>query len=184
MLTMDLTQEQLSAARKIRLIAFDVDGVLTDGRITYTASGEEIKSFNVRDGHAIKLAKRAGLATGIITGRTSSMVEFRARELGMDYLYQGAKDKVQAMDALLEESGLTSEQVAYLGDDIVDIPVIRRAGLGCAVADAPREVKAWTDIVLESAGGDGAARELVVLILMAQDLWEGVLERYIGSDAD
>ncbi len=168
-------------AEEIKLIAFDVDGVLTDGRIGYTSSGEEIKSFNVRDGHAIKLAIRAGLEVALITGRTSPMVEFRAQELGIKHLYQGAGDKISVLEKLLSKLDLAPHQIAYLGDDVVDLQVIIRVGLGCAVADAPEEVRERAAMVIGSRGGEGAARDLIVFILKAQDLWDGLMERYIST---
>ena len=169
------------AARRVKLIAFDVDGVLTDGRITYTSDGAEIKSFHVRDGHAMKMALRAGLDMAIITGRSSPMVETRASELGISRVYQFAKDKVKALEALVSDSGVSPSEMAYLGDDVVDLPVILRVGLGCAVADAPPEVTSRAALVTEAEGGCGAARELIVFILMAQGKWEGIMEKYAGE---
>ncbi|TNF48646.1 phenylphosphate carboxylase subunit delta [bacterium] len=175
----DLNPE--TAAKNVKLIAFDVDGVLTDGRIFYTSSGEEIKSFNVRDGHAIKLAIRAGVEISLITGRTSHMVKLRAEELGIEHFYQGAKDKIPVLETLLAKLDLDPSQVAYLGDDVVDLPVILRVGLGCAVADAPEEVKERADVVMDSRGGEGAARDLIVFILKAQGLWDGLMEKYVSN---
>lgn len=169
----------LASARKVRLVAFDVDGVLTDGKVSFTSSGDEIKSFNVRDGHAIKLAQRAGLTVAFITGRTSGIVDIRARELGVKHVFQGRKDKVAALNSILSTLGLEYFQVAYMGDDLVDLPVMLKVGLGCAVADAPSEVRERAAIVFDSPGGRGAARELIVFILKAQDLWDSTLKRYL-----
>ena len=169
-----------AAARNVKMIIFDVDGVLTDGKISYTSSGEEMKSFNVRDGHAVKLVIRAGLEVGLITGRTSPMVEFRAQELGIKHLYQGAKDKISILEKLLSKLELDFHQIAYLGDDVVDLPVILRVGMGCAVADAPEEVRERAAMVIGSRGGEGAARDLIVFILKAQGLWDGLMEKYIS----
>ena len=169
------------AASHVELIAFDVDGVLTDGRISYTSAGQEIKSFHVRDGHAIKMAQRAGIQVALITGRESSMVDARAKELEIRHVYQRARDKVVVLDELLAATGLRREQIAFLGDDVVDLPVIIKVGLGCAVADAPEEVRERADLVTDAPGGKGAARELIVLILKARGLWDGVLERYLNA---
>lgn len=173
------TGKMLASARKVRLVAFDVDGVLTDGKVSYTSSGDEIKSFNVRDGHAIKLAQRAGLTVAFITGRMSPIVDIRAGELGVKHVFQGVKDKIVALDDLLSTLGLESSQVAYMGDDLVDLPILLKVGLGCAVADAPSEVRERAAVVFDSPGGCGAARDLIVFILKAQDLWDSTLKRYL-----
>jgi len=170
-----------SRARSVKLIVFDVDGVLTDGKITYSSSGEEMKSFHVRDGHAIKMAARAGLETALITGRSSRIVQIRAKELGIDHVYQGVKDKLPVLQDVMSSLELEPGEIAYLGDDVVDLPVILHAGLGCAVADAAFEVRERARMVLKSRGGEGAARELIIFILKAQGLWDGLMERYITT---
>jgi YrbI family 3-deoxy-D-manno-octulosonate 8-phosphate phosphatase len=167
------------AARLIKVIAFDVDGVLTDGRITYSSSGDELKSFHVRDGHAIKMGARAGISFAIITGRQSQVVERRAAELGIRNVYQGVKDKLVALDDLMAVTGSKLEEIAYMGDDVVDIPVMRKVGLAAAVADAPGEVTREAHVVTDAAGGQAAARELIVLILKEQGLWDSLMERYL-----
>jgi 2-dehydro-3-deoxyphosphooctonate aldolase (KDO 8-P synthase) len=164
--------------KKIRLLIFDVDGALTDGKITLGGSDLEIKSFHVRDGHGIKLAKRTGLEMALITGRTSEVVPRRAMEVGIERVYQGIKDKKPVLAELMKELDLQPEQVAMLGDDVVDIPVFRRIGLGVAVPEAPAEVRNSAVFVTQRCGGDGAARELVEMILKAQDTWAGVMARY------
>lgn len=169
----------LEAAKRIRLLALDVDGVLTDGRITYTSAGDEIKSFDVRDGHAIKIAMRVGLNVAIITGRESSIVSRRAEELGIRLVYQGAIDKMRALKAMVFEAGVEPEQIAYMGDDVVDIPVLQSVGLACAPADAAGEVLTRSPFVTESGGGQGAVRELIFFLLEAQGLLDGVMERYL-----
>ena len=169
----------VEAARKIKLIAFDVDGVLTDGSITYLSTGEEIKSFNVRDGHAIKLAFRAGLAVAVITGRESPMVLRRCDELGVELVFQGIKDKREALGAVMERTGLKADEIAYMGDDVVDLPVMRSVGLGCSPSDAAPEVLQRSDLVTRASGGRGAARELVFFILQTQGLLKGLMERYL-----
>jgi 3-deoxy-D-manno-octulosonate 8-phosphate phosphatase (KDO 8-P phosphatase) len=169
----------LEAAGRIRLLVFDVDGVLTDGKVTFTSAGDEIKSFNVRDGHAMKMAMRAGLELGIITGRKSSIVERRAEELGIKMVYQGATDKMEILKDILHTTGLKPREIAYMGDDIVDIPVLMAVGLPCAPADAAPEVRARSPLLTEAMGGEGAVRELILYILKAQGLWERIMDRYL-----
>ncbi len=166
-------------ARRVDLVAFDVDGVLTDGRVTFSSSGREMKSFDIKDGHAIKLAARAGLRVAFITGRKSAVVDQRARELGVELVYQGAKDKRQALERLLLDTGAAAERVAYLGDDLVDLPVIARVGLGCAVADAVPEVRAAARLVLKAEGGRGAGLELIRVILASQGKWKAIVRSYL-----
>ena len=169
----------VEAAGKIRLLALDVDGVLTDGRITYSSSGDEIKSFNVRDGHAVKLAIRVGLVIAIITGRESPVVSRRADELGIRLVYQGALDKLKALDELLAETGFETVQTAYMGDDVVDLSVLRIVGFGCAPSDADPEVLARVDMVTSARGGEGAVSELIKYILSAQGLWDPIMAPYL-----
>ncbi|RMF87128.1 MAG: phenylphosphate carboxylase subunit delta, partial [Nitrospirae bacterium] len=157
----------------------DVDGVLTDGRIVYDSAGAEAKAFHVRDGQRIKLAIRHGLAFGIITGRSSEVVRRRAAELGIAHVHQGAKRKLPVLEALLGETGLDPEAVAYVGDDIVDLPVMRRVGWAVAVADAPEAVRAHAHWVTRSPGGRGAVAEVVERILEAKGLWQEILEEYL-----
>lgn len=176
----DLSPSIIEAAKKIKLIVFDVDGVLTDGKITYSSSGEELKSFDVRDGHAIKMAFRAGLGVVVITGRQSPMVERRCSELGIELIYQGIKDKHLTIGEIMERTGLAAPQVAYMGDDVVDLKVIMIAGLGCCPSDAAEEVCQQADLVTGAPGGSGAARELIFLILRAQNLLDGLMERYLS----
>jgi len=173
------SQSIIEAAKKIKLIAFDVDGVLTDGRISYTSSGEELKSFNVRDGHAIKMAFRAGLTVAVITGRESTMVQRRCDELGVELLYQGTRDKHQTLGYIMERTGYAASEIAFMGDDVVDLPVMLAVALGCSPSDAAEEVRQRSDLVTIAPGGNGAARELVFLILQAQDLLEGLMDRYL-----
>ena len=169
----------LEAAKKIKLIAFDVDGVLTDGRISYTSAGDEIKSFNVRDGHAIKILGRTGLSAAIITGRSSTMVDRRAGELGIELVYQGIRDKNVSLDEIVSKLGLSFDEIAYMGDDVVDLPVMTRVGLGCCPADAAEEVLERADLVTAAGGGNGAARELIMFILKSKGLYDGIMGRYL-----
>jgi len=164
--------------KKIRLIIFDVDGVLTDGGIIFGSGGLEIKSFNVRDGHGIKIAKRCGLDIALVTGRTSEVVHRRAQDLGIERVFQGVWDKKPVLAQLLTELNLTPDQVAVMGDDVVDIPLMQRTGAGFTVPEAPEEVRREADYVTRYAGGKGAAREIVEIILKAQGKWEAALARY------
>ncbi len=164
--------------KKIRLLLFDVDGVLTDGKITFGSGDLEIKSFDVRDGHGIKIAMRFGLEVALITGRTSEVVPKRARDLEISRVYQGVWDKQPVFAELVESLNLQPEEVAVIGDDVVDIPLLRRAGVGFAVADAPEEVRMAADYVTTRRGGRGAAREMIEVILKAQGKWESALARY------
>jgi YrbI family 3-deoxy-D-manno-octulosonate 8-phosphate phosphatase len=171
-------EDLLARARRVRLVAFDVDGVLTDGKVTFSSTGEEMKSFDIKDGHAIKMAGRGGLRVAFITGRQSAVVDRRAAELGVGLVYQGAKDKRTALADLLEDAEVAADEVAYLGDDVVDLPVIARVGLGCAVADAVPEVREAARMTLAAPGGRGAALELLRFILMAQGRWEELVKRH------
>ncbi|MBI5250760.1 MAG: 3-deoxy-8-phosphooctulonate synthase [Desulfomonile tiedjei] len=168
-------QEKL---KKIRLIIFDVDGVLTDGRITFGSGQLEIKSFNVRDGHGIKIAKRCGLEIAFVTGRSSDVVSRRAQDLGIERLYQGMWDKRPALTELMEELKLSPDQVAVVGDDVVDIPLMRRVGVSFTVPEAPENVRSEVQVITRNNGGCGAAREIVEMILKAQDKWDSAMARY------
>lgn len=165
-------------AKKIKLLIMDVDGVLTDGRIIYGDDGTEYKSFNVKDGHAIKLAKRAGLIMAIISGRSSKVVSRRAKELGIDLIHQDIHNKIEVYQNILKETGLKDDEIAFIGDDLVDLPVLRRVGLGIAVEDALPEVKKEALFVTKTPGGRGAVREAIEFILVSKGLWEEVTKRY------
>lgn len=156
----------------------DCDGVLTDGRIWILESDEDQKAFHARDGLGIELLHRAGLKSGIISGRTSSAVERRARALGMSVLWQGCEDKRKAFADTLAHAGLTNVEVAFVGDDLTDIPLMLQAGLSVAVADAAAETRARANYVTKANGGNGAIREVVELILKAQDRWDEVVKSY------
>jgi 3-deoxy-D-manno-octulosonate 8-phosphate phosphatase (KDO 8-P phosphatase) len=167
-----------AAAGRVRLLVVDVDGVLTDGRIVLDNQGNELKFFHVRDGHGLKLLQRAGIEVAIVTGRESAVVERRAAELGIRLVHQGSKRKLEAFESILRETGLREDEVAYVGDDIVDVPVMRRAGFSAAVADAEEYVKEAAMYVTERPGGRGAVREITDLILQAGGHWDAVTERY------
>ncbi len=162
----------------ITMLVLDVDGVLTDGSIIYTSAGEEIKSFHVRDGAGLRYWHQAGNRAAILSGRSSPALARRAQELGITKIVTGVSDKATAFLEILEELSLSPAQTAYVGDDLPDIPVLRAAGLGIAVADAVEEVKDAAAGVTVTPGGRGAIREVVEAILRAQGSWERVLERF------
>jgi 3-deoxy-D-manno-octulosonate 8-phosphate phosphatase (KDO 8-P phosphatase) len=175
------TAEIIARARRVRMLILDCDGVLTDGRIIMLAAGDETKIFDVKDGHAIVMLHRAGIKSGIISGRQSSVVRARAKELGIAHLHEMAWVKTEAYEKILAEENLTSDEVCYVGDDVVDIPLLRRAGLAVAVADAVAEVKQFAHLVTGRAGGRGAVREVIELILQAQGKWQEALARYVND---
>ena len=156
------------ALSKIRIVFMDVDGTLTDGRLYYTNSGERMRSFFVRDGMGIKLLQKAGIRTAFITGLSSDLVRQRADDLGISYVVQDCHEKEDAAEKILEDIGLSWEEAAHIGDDIIDTDLIKKAGVGVAVADALEEVKQAADYVTNLPGGHGAVRELCDLILDAQ----------------
>ena len=172
-------------AARIKLLLMDCDGVLTDGRVWLFDNGEEQKGFHTRDGMGIELWHRAGLQSGIISGRNSTAVTRRAQGLGMAFLVQGVVEKVQAFTETMAQAGLTNDQVAFIGDDLNDIPLLLRSGLGFAVADAASETRKLADYVTKLAGGYGAVREVIELILKAQGRWDQLTADYTekrGSD--
>ncbi len=167
---MEIDPQVIEKARQIKLLVLDVDGVLTDGRIIYGSGGLELKTFDVQDGLGLKLARRIGLVTAIVTGRTSEAVERRARELEIDEVWQGVKNKLEVYEGVLGRYAFSDEVVAYAGDDLEDLPVLRRVGFAVAVANAVKEVKREADYVTVREGGRGAIRELVELILESKGL--------------
>jgi len=164
--------------KKIKLLILDVDGVLTDGRIIFDSNGVESKFFNVKDGHGIKMVQRSGIEVGIISGRESQVVYNRAVELGIGQVYQKSLDKLVPYRQMLEATGLTDEQVAFMGDDVIDIPLLKRVGFAAAPADAVDEVFPFAHFVSRNRGGWGAVREVCDLILKAQGSWDTVTSRY------
>jgi len=170
-------------ARRLEWILLDVDGVLTDGRIHLSPEGELFKTFHVRDGLAIKLARAAGLSVGILSARASEIVARRAAELDFAEVIQGREDKAAAFRELLDRRDLAPERVAYVGDDLQDLPVLRAVGLSAAPADAAQEVRAAVDFVTAAEGGRGCVRELVERILVARDAWSEILRRFAARDA-
>jgi 3-deoxy-D-manno-octulosonate 8-phosphate phosphatase (KDO 8-P phosphatase) len=176
------TQDKIiEKAKAIKLLILDVDGVLTDGRIIYDDKGGELKCFDVKDGHGIKLLMRAGIELGIISGRESRAVGHRARELGISILYQRIFDKVRVYEKILEEKGLADNQVCFIGDDLVDMPLLKRVGFSVAVVDGSEYLKEVVDYVTMKNGGNGAVREVCELILKAQDKWGMLTEKYFGD---
>jgi 3-deoxy-D-manno-octulosonate 8-phosphate phosphatase (KDO 8-P phosphatase) len=166
-------------ARGLDWLLFDVDGVFTDGRLLYGAHGEQWKVFHVRDGLGIRLAQRAGLKVGILSGRGSAPLQVRARELGLDAVIQERSDKGNAFAEFLTEHRTAPERVAFMGDDLLDLPVLRRCALSFAPADAVPEVRERVDRVLQSPGGGAVVRELCELILRARGDWEQLVARYL-----
>ena len=166
---------------KIRLLLLDVDGVMTDGRIIFDNLGNELKAFDVKDGHGLKLVQRAGIRVGIITGRNSQVVARLAEELGINLVYQGVKDKRIPFNDILEQLQLKPEQVAYAGDDLVDLPILRQVGFSATVADAVEEVKPHVHLVTRCCGGRGAVREICDHLLKGAGLWEDVTARYYND---
>jgi 3-deoxy-D-manno-octulosonate 8-phosphate phosphatase (KDO 8-P phosphatase) len=165
-------------AQRLRLLALDVDGVLTDGRLLYGNAGEELKGFNIKDGLGIKLLQRAGIEVAIITGRRSNIVARRAEELGIERIVQGREDKRSALTELCAASGLDLVECAYMGDDLPDLGAIVAAGLGLAPADGVEQVRSAADWVSTCAGGSGAVREAAEAILAARGALEALLESY------
>lgn len=170
-------QDIMQRAADIRLVIFDVDGVLTDGSLFLGDDGQEYKAFNSRDGHGMKMLQATGVEIGIITGRTSHVVQVRMDSLGIRHLYQGQQDKLPAFEELLRTLSLSPEQVAYVGDDVVDLPILIRAGLAIAVQDAHPLVKQHSHWTTPNRGGRAAARDVCELIMQAQ----GTLERQLSS---
>lgn len=162
-------------ARRIRVLLFDVDGVLTDGGVYMHADGSESKRFDIKDGAGIVLARRAGLAVGVISARQSASTLHRARQLGMDPICQGVSDKAATLDDLARRRGWDPLDIAYMGDDVVDLPVLTRVGLAACPADAVPEVRAVAHVISAHAGGHGAARSLIEDILRAQGRWDALV---------
>jgi len=169
---------------KIELLVLDVDGVLTDGRIVLSASGEEIKFFDSRDGAGMKYWKRAGGKLAVITGRGSEAVRLRAQELDVDEVRLDAKRKLPVLREVLGNLEIPADRTAVIGDDLPDIPLLRRCAFGVAVADAALEVRQVADYVTRAPGGGGAVREVIELILKEAGRWEAILSRYFGADSD
>lgn len=169
----------LSRAKLIRLMAFDVDGVMTDGGLYLSDSGEEFKRFNTLDGHGLKMLRASGVDVAIITGRTSLCVAARAHNLGIEHVFQGVENKLDAMVGLLNRLKLSRDTAAYMGDDVVDLTVMRHVGLSISVPEAPQLVRDHSDYVTQCRGGHGAVREACELIMSAQGTLDAQLAQYL-----
>lgn len=174
-----MTQNLLERAKPVKLAVFDVDGILTDGRLYFLEDGSEMKAFNTLDGQGFKMLIASGVIIAIITGRKSPMVERRAKALGVAHLVQGREDKRVVLEQLMAELGLSYEQVAYLGDDLPDLPAIRRVGLGMTVPNAAPFVRQHAHGITQARGGEGAAREFCELILQAQGNLDAAYADYL-----
>lgn len=167
-------------ARNVRLMAFDVDGILTDGTLYVAASGEEFKAFNILDGHGLRMLRDGGVQLAILSGRESPAVTRRAQELGIDHVHQGLGEKLPAFEALCARSGVTAEQCGFVGDDYPDLPVLLRCGFAASVPGAPEAVRSRVHYVTRAAGGRGAVRELCEFVLDAQGRLDQALGRYLA----
>jgi len=174
-----MTDKPKADLTAIELLVLDVDGVLTDGRIITHGDGSESKCFHVLDGHGIRMWQRAGLKVALLSGRVSTATLRRAEELEIPYVIQDCHSKLPALKQLLERMGLPAEKVAYVGDDLMDLPILRYVGFGVAVANAVREVKEHADYVTVRAGGEGAVREVIEYILKNSGRWHSLMERYL-----
>jgi 3-deoxy-D-manno-octulosonate 8-phosphate phosphatase (KDO 8-P phosphatase) len=179
-----LTRTQIRRrARKIKLLLMDVDGVLTDGRIYYVPSPRgglfETKTFHSRDGLGLKFAQWSGLLTGIISGRSSRVVEYRAKELGIHFIQQDAPEKLEPYQKILHAAGLKDEEVCYIGDDVVDLPILIRAGLAVGVRDGHELLKQYIHYCTRAPGGKGAVREIIEVILAAQGKWDPMVKHFL-----
>jgi len=170
-------------AARVKLILFDVDGVLTDGKILVHGDGTESKVFDIKDGTGIVWARRAGLTVGLLSARSSTATEQRASQLGITVIRQGVANKLDAYNEIMTGLTVTDDEVAYMGDDVLDLPVLMRAGLSAAPADAVEDVRSRVHWVSRAKGGDGAARELVEVILRAQGTWTALVDSYVGEGA-
>ena len=172
-------QEVLQRARRIRLMIFDVDGVLTDGTLWYGPRGEELKAFSAHDGHGIKLLAAAGVAVALLSGRRSKAVSVRARELGIREVHQGVADKLSVFKKLLSKHRLKADAAGFMGDELVDLPVLTRCGFACAPREAPEDVRRRVHFIPTASAGHGAAREACEFILEAQGKLGDVMRRYL-----
>jgi len=170
----------MARAASVRLMGFDVDGVLTDGALYFTAQGDEMKAFSSQDGHGLKMLQRAGVEVAIVSGRSSRALELRARNLGIEELHMGVADKRALLAGLAARRGIDLAQAGYMGDDVVDLPILRACGFSATVADGHGEVRARVDYVAIRSGGRGAVREVCDLILRAQGKWDAAMAEYLA----
>ncbi|MCF6251053.1 MAG: 3-deoxy-manno-octulosonate-8-phosphatase KdsC [Methylococcaceae bacterium] len=172
-------QKIIEKVKKLKLLILDVDGVLTDGRLFFDDNGKEYKSFHARDGHGIKLLRQTGVEVAIISGRKSNSVALRMKSLGIEYVYQGHENKIAAFNEIIQSLSIEPEQVAHVGDDLLDLPVMTRVGLAIAVNDANFAVREYADWCTETPGGMGAVREVCDFIMQAQGTFDSVLKSYM-----
>jgi 3-deoxy-D-manno-octulosonate 8-phosphate phosphatase (KDO 8-P phosphatase) len=177
-----MTEDIKQRVSRIKLLLMDCDGVLTDGRITLLTAGDEQKTFHVRDGHGLVLLHRAGLRSGIISGRSSRLVDQRAKELGIEFVRQGTWNKIVDFEEIIEKAETSLEEIAFVGDDVTDIPLMLRVGLAVAVADAVPETKQVAHLITKENGGNGAVREVTDLILQSQERWGELMSRYFDIE--
>ncbi|MDQ7968601.1 MAG: HAD family hydrolase [Oxalicibacterium faecigallinarum] len=172
--------DAMRRAQRIRLMIFDVDGILTDGSLHFSPDGEVMKTFNVLDGHGIKLLQQSGVATAIISARQSPIVLKRATDLGVQHVFQGAHDKRAIFESLLNKTGMQAEDCGFVGDDVIDLPILLRVGFAASVPNGHAEVQSRVHYITSAHGGRGAARELCDLILRAQNNYEAALAPYLA----
>lgn len=175
----NVTTDILERAKKLKLLILDVDGVLTDGKLFFDQEGNEYKCFHARDGHGIKLLRQTGVEIAVISGRKSKTVELRMKNLGIELIYQGHEHKLQAFNEVIEKLGISPDQAAHIGDDLLDLPIMTRVGLAIAVSDANFAVKQRAHWCTTELGGHGAVREACDLIMQAQGTFEAVLNNYL-----
>jgi 3-deoxy-D-manno-octulosonate 8-phosphate phosphatase (KDO 8-P phosphatase) len=175
----DNMQSVVEKAKKLKLLILDVDGVLTDGKLFFDNDGNEYKSFHAQDGHGIKLLRQTGVEVAVISGRKSKSVELRMKNLGIEHVYQGHENKIAAFNEIIEKIGITPEQAAHVGDDVIDLPIMIRAGLAIAVSDANFAVKQRADWCTTLPGGQGAVREVCDFIMQAQGSYDQILNAYL-----
>jgi 3-deoxy-D-manno-octulosonate 8-phosphate phosphatase (KDO 8-P phosphatase) len=174
----EVSKKALERARAVRLMIFDVDGVLTDGTLLYGPAGEELKAFSAHDGHGLKMLAESGVACALLSGRRSAAVTLRAKELGIADVQQGIEDKLEFFQQMITRHGLSAAQTGYMGDELVDLPVLTRCGFACAPREAPAAVRRRVHYVARAAAGRGAAREVCELVMRAQAKLEQALRKY------
>ena len=174
-----MNNELIEKAKKLKLLILDVDGVLTDGKLFFDNEGNEYKAFHARDGHGIKLLRQSGVEVAVISGRKSNSVALRMKNLGIEYVYQGHENKISAFNEIIEKIGITPEQAAHVGDDLLDLPLMIRVGLSIAVQDANFAVKQRADWCTDLSGGCGAVREVCDLIMQAQGNFDDIVGSYL-----